>query len=109
MALSIADQIGTLPSGHVHDIGCGDGRFANQALSPRYRSVKAVDFSRTGIDRAKKEAAPNASFDVFDLTSENVEDLGSCGGAFLLGILHHVKRRLPPSLNLSHALRPASW
>jgi SAM-dependent methyltransferase len=91
MALSIADRICVPRSGRVVDIGCGDGMFVNRILAKSFKTVRGVDFSRTAIQRATAEAPSNATFEVFDLSRSSVPALGHFDGAFMLGILHHVK------------------
>ncbi|HEY1749569.1 MAG TPA: class I SAM-dependent methyltransferase [Xanthobacteraceae bacterium] len=92
VALELAEHVGIPRSGRVLDLGCGDGEFSNDLLSQRYGEVVGTDFSRTGISRAAgMRKSANVSFHVADLARDGLPDLGKFDGAFLIGILHHVK------------------
>ena len=93
VAMTIAAALDIPSNARVLDIGCGDGAFSNRVLTSRYETVAGADFSSAGVERAQREAAPNASFRTIDLSRDDVSELGPCGAAFLLGILHHVKRK----------------
>jgi len=95
IAIGMADQIGIPRDGRVLDYGCGDGAFANEALAPNYRAVEGYDKAETAIERAKAEAAgPHLTFKAADLTTLDYDGL-SYDGAFLIGILHHIKAATP--------------
>ena len=95
IAIGMADQIGVPRDGRVLDYGCGDGAFANEALAPIYHAVEGYDKAETAIERAKAEAAgPHLTFKAADLTTLDYDGL-SYDGAFLIGILHHIKAATP--------------
>jgi SAM-dependent methyltransferase len=91
-AMEIADRLGISRSGRVLDVGCGDGSFSNRILAQNFESVQGVDFSEASIKRARGEAAPHVSFQLMDLVVQDLNELGSFEGAFLLGFLHHIKK-----------------
>jgi len=95
IAIGMADQIGVPRDGRVLDYGCGDGAFANEALAPIYHAVEGYDKAETAIERAKAEAAgPHLTFKAADLITLDYDGL-SYDGAFLIGILHHIKAATP--------------
>jgi len=94
-ALDIADTLGVLTGGHVLELGCGDGAFANQMLAARYRMVDGLDLSEMAIRRAQAEAKKNATYRAIDLVTFDYGSLPRYDAAFMLGILHHVKPAAP--------------
>jgi len=93
-ALEMAWRIGIDPGGAVLELGCGDGEFAIEVLGPRFRRVDALDKSRAAIDRAGARAnRGNVHFRVSDLREHEFAVGERWDGAFLLGVLHHVKPR----------------
>jgi SAM-dependent methyltransferase len=96
IALEIGRQLGLDARAHVLDLGCGDGAFANRVLAQHFRAVDGVDFAEAGIRRAQAEAPrPEICFEVTDLTKLDVRSMPRYDGAFLIGILHHVKKAAP--------------
>src|SRR5262245_61436779 len=96
VALDIGTQLGMTPDGHVLDLGCGDGSFANRVLAQHFRAVHGLDFTEAAIRRARAEATkPDVKFEICDLTREDLTTLPHYDGVFLIGILHHVKRAAP--------------
>jgi len=95
IVVNIADALGVPTDGHVIDVGCGDGAFANQLLATHYRAVDGVDVSQTAIRRAQAEARPNATYRAVDLVTFDYDSLPRYDAAFLIGFLHHVKRATP--------------
>jgi SAM-dependent methyltransferase len=96
IAIAIADEIRIPREGHVLDFGCGDGAFANAALAERYRRVDGYDKAAAAIERARAEApGPQVTFGAADLVTLDYEALPHYGGAFLIGILHHIKPATP--------------
>ena len=95
IALEIAGALGVPADGHVLDLGCGDGAFANQILTTHYRAVDGLDLSQAAIRRAQAEARQNASYRAAELTAFDYGSLPRYDAAFLMGFLHHVKRATP--------------
>ena len=95
IAIETADTLGVPADGHVLDLGCGDGAFANQMLTARYRAVDGLDLSETAIRRAQAEAQNRATFRAVDLVTFDYDSLPRYDAAFLIGILHHVKQATP--------------
>jgi SAM-dependent methyltransferase len=96
IAVDIGHGLGLRPDNHVLDLGCGDGAFANRMLAQHFRAVDGVDFAEAGIARAQTEAPrPELRFNVVDLTKLDIRGMPRYDGAFLIGILHHVKEQAP--------------
>ena len=99
IAVDIADQLGIPRDGHVLDYGCGDGAFANETLASRYRAVDGYDLAPAAVDRANAEApGPHMKFVAADLVTLDYDSLPHYDGAFLIGILHHIKAATPSVL-----------
>jgi 2-polyprenyl-3-methyl-5-hydroxy-6-metoxy-1,4-benzoquinol methylase len=99
IAAAIADEIGIPKDGHVLDFGCGDGAFANETLAPRYRRIDGYDLAPAAIERANKEApGPHVKFTAADLLKLDYAAMPRYDGAFLIGILHHIKAETPEAL-----------
>ncbi len=99
IAVAIADEIGIPRDGRVLDYGCGDGAFANETLAGTYRAVDGYDLAPAAIERAKAEApGRHLKFVAADLVTLDHASLGRYDGAFLIGILHHIKRQTPAVL-----------
>jgi 2-polyprenyl-3-methyl-5-hydroxy-6-metoxy-1,4-benzoquinol methylase len=94
-AIDIAGSLGVPTDGHVLDIGCGDGAFANQVLADRYRKVDGIDKSEPAIKRANAESRHQATYRAVDLVTFDYDSLPRYDAAFLIGILHHVKQATP--------------
>lgn len=95
IAIDIAGTLGVPADGHVIDVGCGDGAFANQLLATRYRAVDGFDVSQAAIRRAQAEARHNAVYRSVDLITFDYDSLPRYDAAFLIGFLHHVKKATP--------------
>lgn len=96
IALDIADTLGVPANGHVLDFGCGDGAFANAALARRYRAVDGLDLAEAAIARAQATApGPHVKYTATDLVKLDYGTLPRYDGAFLMGILHHIKAATP--------------
>jgi SAM-dependent methyltransferase len=96
VAVNIADQIGIPRDGHVLDYGCGDGAFANEILAGKYPAVHGYDLAPAAIERAKIAApGPHVAFVATDLVTLDYSKMPRFDGAFLLGILHHIKADTP--------------
>lgn len=99
IAAAIADEVGVPKDGHVLDFGCGDGAFANETLAPRYRRIDGYDLAPAAIERANKEApGPHVKFTAADLLKLDYATMPRYDGAFLIGILHHIKAETPEVL-----------
>lgn len=91
-ALEVARQIGIGDDSAVLELGCGDGEFAIEVLGRRFRRVDALDGSRAAIARATARSNPgHVHFHVSDLRTHDYTEGARWDGAFLLGLLHHVK------------------
>ena len=89
------------------ELGCGDGAFANMVLSKHFGTIDGYDLSKAGIDRANKLLAkPNMSFTACDITAMDYTALPKYDGAFLYGILHHVKSQTPDILRKLRGVTP---
>ena len=77
------------------DLGCGDGRW--QYTIKHYCAIDGSDLSIQRLNAS--ELAPHAkySFDI-DITKMDYTKLPKYDGAFLWGILHHVKDATPTIL-----------
>ena len=92
VAVNIADQIGIPRDGRILDYGCGDGAFANEVLARRYTAVQGYDLAPAAIDRANAAApGPHVNFAAADLVTLDYDKMPRFEGAFLIGILHHIK------------------
>jgi len=96
IAVEIADELGMPRSGRILDFGCGDGAFANQVLAPLYRAIDGYDKAPAAIERARA-TSPGAhlTFAAADLVSFDYDTMPRYDGAFLMGILHHIKQAAP--------------
>lgn len=106
-ALDIARRLGLNESARVLDLGCGDGAFANHMLASNFASVDGIDLSEAAISRATANA-PGAHVQFFagDITRLNFNAANRYDGAFLIGILHHVKPTTPAILRRLRELTP---
>jgi SAM-dependent methyltransferase len=95
IALEIAGTLGVPAGGHVLDLGCGDGAFANQMLVTHYRVVDGIDKSEAAIRRAQAESRNHATYRAADVVTFDYDSLPRYDAAFLIGILHHVKHATP--------------
>jgi SAM-dependent methyltransferase len=95
IALDIATALNVPADGHVLDLGCGDGAFANRILAAHYRAVDGLDKSETAIRRARAESRSRAIYRAVDLVTFDYDSLPRYDAAFLIGILHHVKQATP--------------
>jgi hypothetical protein len=99
VAVDIADQIGIPQDGNILDYGCGDGAFANEVLAPKYPAVHGYDLAPAAIERAKAAApGPHMTFVAADLVTLDYDKMPRFDGAFLIGILHHIKAETPQVL-----------
>lgn len=99
VGIDIGKQLGLNEQSHVLDLGCGDGALANLLLSKHYRAIDGFDLATAAINRAKK-LAPHANmhFEACDITRMDYSRLPQYDGAYLWGILHHVKSATPTIL-----------
>jgi 2-polyprenyl-3-methyl-5-hydroxy-6-metoxy-1,4-benzoquinol methylase len=99
MAISIGALLGLDRKSRVLDLGCGDGAFANSSLSREFASVEGIDLSEAAIRRATANApGPHMRFHAEDITQLRFSGSERFDGAFLIGILHHVKPAAPAVL-----------
>jgi SAM-dependent methyltransferase len=99
VAIDIAAEIAIPNSGRVLDFGCGDGAFANETLASRYSAIDGYDLAPAAIERANAAApGPHLKFFSADLLALDYSALPRYDGAFLIGILHHVKAATPDVL-----------
>jgi 2-polyprenyl-3-methyl-5-hydroxy-6-metoxy-1,4-benzoquinol methylase len=96
VAVGIGLQLGMGPQSHVLDLGCGDGSFANTVLAQSFRAVDGFDFAEAAICHAQANATKSdMRFNACDITQLDYSQLPRYEGAFLIGILHHVKQAAP--------------
>jgi SAM-dependent methyltransferase len=99
VATGIADEIGIPKDGRILDFGCGDGAFANEVLARKYPEVYGYDLAPAAIERAKAAApGPHVKFLATDLVTLDYGEMPRFDGAFLMGILHHIKAQTPKVL-----------
>lgn len=99
MGIDIGKQLGLNEQSHVLDLGCGDGALSNLLLAKHYRAVDGYDIAPAAIKRAQTLAPHDLMrFEARDITSMDYASLPQYDGAFLWGILHHVKKATPDIL-----------
>jgi cyclopropane fatty-acyl-phospholipid synthase-like methyltransferase len=92
IALEFGWQLGLRPDSRILDLGCGDGAFTNEVLAANFARVDGFDFSEAAIQLAQSEApSQQVNFRAHDITRLDPGDFSVYDGAFLIGILHHVK------------------
>lgn len=103
----MAFEIGIKPGDKIFDLGCGDGSFANRHLSKFFSTLDACDFSAAGVERANRQRT-HAGFNFFtaDITTLDYATLGAHDGAFMIGILHHVKKSAPQIVKAMRSVAP---
>lgn len=99
IGIDIGKQLGLNQHSHVLDLGCGDGALSNILLSQHYQKIDGIDLSVPAIKRAN-QLAPHAGvhFSAADITRMDYSSLPRYDGAYLWGILHHVKDATPSIL-----------
>ena len=103
-AMRVAELLGLTKSAKVLELGCGDGTFAESTLSSHFEKIDAYEISNSSIALAKsKSKSPNVHFHVKDITEYEYETDSFWDGAFLIGVLHHVKEYTPKAI--SHLAR----
>lgn len=99
VGVDIGAQLGLNAESRILDLGCGDGALSNLLLSKHYRAVDGYDLSVPAIARANKLAAHSGMhFTACDITKMDYASLPKYDGAYLWGILHHVKFATPDIL-----------
>lgn len=94
IALEFGWNLGLRPQSRVLDLGCGDGAFVNEVLAQNFTAVDGLDFSETAIGVARVNSpGSQVNFRARDITKLEPGELRGYDGAFLMGILHHVKPR----------------
>lgn len=90
--IAMAERLGLSKRNTVLELGCGDGKFANQVLSKKFSRVDGMDRSAAAIERANRERnSTNVRFHQQDLLGYRYPAEALWDGAFLVGILHHIK------------------
>jgi len=103
IGVDIGKQMGLGRESHILDLGCGDGALTNIVLAKHFKAVDGFDLSVPAINRARKFApSEKISFEACDITQMDYSQLPKYDGAYLWGILHHVKVSTPTIL---HQLR----
>jgi SAM-dependent methyltransferase len=106
IAIEIGEGLGLDSSSRVLDLGCGDGAFANQVLAKRFAAVDGFDLAGAAIRRAAANApGDHVRFRATDVTRLTFDNAAGYDGAFLIGILHHVK---PAAPGVIRAIRQAT-
>lgn len=95
LALQIADRLDIQENSSVLDIGCGDGLFSKEYLSKKYKHVTGYDFSHASIESAKINCPGNIHFERRDVSQLKFDPASRYDAAFLVGILHHIKKDAP--------------
>lgn len=86
----------------ILELGCGDGSFAKEVLSPNFGRIDAFDQSKAAIERAiEKSFAKNVYYHVQNIEGYVFNNDNRWDGAFLMGFLHHVK---PVALSIVKSL-----
>jgi SAM-dependent methyltransferase len=105
IAIEIGRQLGLDANSRVLDLGCGDGAFANAVLAHNFVAVDGFDIAEAAIRRAQANApGPHMHFEACDISRLEFADLPRYEGAFLIGILHHVKTATPAILRALHQI-----
>lgn len=96
IGIQIGKQLGLDSNSSILDLGCGDGALSNIVLSKHFPKIDGFDLSVPAIARANKNSPhENVKFKACDITQLNYSDLPKYDGAYLWGILHHVKDATP--------------
>ncbi|GJQ57641.1 MAG: class I SAM-dependent methyltransferase [Candidatus Scalindua sp. AMX11] len=95
-AMRVAEVLGLTKSAKILELGCGDGTFAENILSTHFKHVDAFEISKSAIAQAKvNSTSPNVHFYAKDITKYEFEADSFWDGAFLIGILHHIREYTP--------------
>ncbi len=98
--VEVGRELGLDKKAHVLDLGCGDGTLSNLVLSHHYRAIDGFDLSSPAIQRARDHAPhEHIQFSACDITTLDYTQLPRYDGAYLWGILHHVKDATPQILS----------
>jgi cyclopropane fatty-acyl-phospholipid synthase-like methyltransferase len=96
IGIDMGKQLGLNANSHVLDLGCGDGALANIVLSKHFHRIDGFDLSVPAIKRANELAAnERMHFEACDITKMDFSKLPQYDGAYLWGILHHIKDATP--------------
>lgn len=96
VGVDIGHALGLNQQSHILDLGCGDGALTNLVLSKHFGRIDGIDLSESAVKRAN-EFSPreDVSFTARDITKMDYSQLPRFDGAYLWGILHHVKESTP--------------
>jgi 2-polyprenyl-3-methyl-5-hydroxy-6-metoxy-1,4-benzoquinol methylase len=91
-AVDIAKSLGLNENSDILELGCGDGKFADEILAVYFRHIDAFDISQSAIKRAQSLSRTNkVNYFAEDITTLEFKKNAYWDGAFLIWILHHVK------------------
>lgn len=91
-AISAAKSLGLDENSTILELGCGDGKFAEEILAVHFKRIDAFDISETAIKRAQTiSTTGKVSYFVKDVTEYEYDENDYWDGVFLMGFLHHVK------------------
>jgi len=95
-AINIGNNMGLNNASKILELGCGDGKFANNILANFYDDIDAFDVSNAAIGRAcSNQTLKKINFEVQDITSYKFDENKCWDAVFMMGFLHHVKSYVP--------------
>lgn len=95
-AINTAQSLGLNSNSKILELGCGDGSFAKNILSARFKHIDAFDQSEAAIKRAQSLAkSDKVHYFVEDIANYQYAENACWDGAFMIGFLHHLKAFTP--------------
>jgi 2-polyprenyl-3-methyl-5-hydroxy-6-metoxy-1,4-benzoquinol methylase len=95
-AINIARYLGMNEHSSILELGCGDGKFAEEVLAEHFKKIDAIDFSEAAIERARQMTRTDkVKYYAKDIIHYEYDENDQFDGAFLMWILHHVKDYTP--------------